>query len=72
MKTGDFPVNQAAIKMLTKLVEKQVGLVTGLKMNWIPFNIKYAHGIAPFNITELDKLDFGWGRVMNSFLIVCC
>ena len=23
IKTGDFPVNQAAIKMLTKLVEKQ-------------------------------------------------
>ena len=23
IKTGDFPVNQAAIKMLTKVVEKQ-------------------------------------------------
>ena len=23
IKTGDFPVNQAAIKMLTKLVERQ-------------------------------------------------
>ena len=27
IKTGDFPVNQAAIKMLTKLVEKQSGAV---------------------------------------------